>query len=297
MLSGISMTCFAASYAVALGLELTRLFLRVQVRTAIAIAMAAAGLVAHGLYLYARVASGEPVGSWYHWCLLAAWLLAAVYVGLALTYPKTALGLFMLPLILLLVAAAYPFRDVPPFPSSERYWGAAHGILFLTGAVVVTLGFITGVMYLIQSYRLKRKLPPRQGLRLPSLEWLQRVNSRAMIFSICLLGAGFLSGILLNVSRGLVPWTEPTICTSGLLLIWLIVAALVEVFYKSARQGTKVAYLTVASFVFLVIVLAIVLFGPTRHAGTTDGSAPPASRIPHLVSSPFGVSSRPGGSP
>jgi ABC-type uncharacterized transport system permease subunit len=280
MLSGISMTCFAASYGVALALEITRLFLRVKIRTAAAIVMSAAGLLAHTLYLYAHVqrgvTTGEPFASWYHWCLLAAWLLAAIYVGLALTHPKTAVGLFMLPLVLLLVAAAYPFRNVAPFPRGDAFkiWGAVHGMLFLAGSVVVMLGFICGVMYLIQSYRLKHKLPPRQGLRLPSLEWLQRINSRAMVFSTCLLGAGLLSGILLNVSVGKVPWTDVTICTSGLLLVWLVIAALVEIFYKPARRGAKVAYLTVASFVFLVIVLLIALFGPTQHAETTGALQP-----------------------
>jgi hypothetical protein len=136
------------------------------------------------------------------------------------------------------------------------------------------LGFISGLMYLLHSYRLKRKLPPRQGLRLPSLERLQRINSRAMIISASLFGAGFLSGILLNVSRGLVPWTDPVICISALLVVWLVIAALVEIFYRPARQGAKVASLTVASFVFLLIVLLIVLFGPTQHVGARGGVFP-----------------------
>jgi ABC-type uncharacterized transport system permease subunit len=288
MLTGISFTCFAASYVVALVLEVTRFFTRLRILTVLAIVMSAAGLAAHTVYLYNHVQqgvnAGEPFAGWYHWCLLAAWFLAAIYVGLAPANPKTALGLFMLPMILLAVAMAYPFRDMAPFPSSERYWGAAHGMLLLAGSVVVMLGFISGLMYLVQSYRLKHKLPPRQGLRLPSLEWLQRVNSRAMIFSTSLLGAGLLAGILLNVSKGLVPWTEPTICISGLLVAWLVIAAVVEIFYKPARQGAKVAYLTVASFIFLVIVLIIALFGPTQHAGDTGALPHRAPRIPHLAS-------------
>jgi ABC-type uncharacterized transport system permease subunit len=282
MLTGISFTCFAASYAVALALEIARVLTRLRILTAVAIAMSAAGLVAHTVYLYNHVqhgvSTGQPFAGWYHWCLMAAWFLAAVYVGLAPANPKTALGLFMLPMILLAVAIAYPFHNVPPFPSSERYWGALHGLLLLAGSVVVMLGFVSGVMYLLQSYRLKHKLPPRQGLRLPSLEWLQRINSRAMIFSTSLLGAGLFAGILLNVSNGLVPWTDPVIGISALLVAWLLIASLVEVFYKPARQGAKVAYLTVASFVFLLIVLAIVLFGPTQHADATGAAQPPAGR-------------------
>ncbi len=60
------------------------------------------------------------------------------------------------------------------------------------------VGFVAGLMYLVQAYRLKHKRLPAQGLRLPSLEWLDRVNSRAIVLSAVLVAAGFLSGIMLN---------------------------------------------------------------------------------------------------
>ena len=47
MLSNISLTCFAASYFVTLGLEISRLFFRIPVRWIVMIAFAAAGLFAH----------------------------------------------------------------------------------------------------------------------------------------------------------------------------------------------------------------------------------------------------------
>jgi len=274
MISGISIVCFAASYGVALALEVSRLFFRISVRTAAAIGMASAGLIAHALYLgvqFHKVAAAEsPLASWFHWCLVAAWVLAAVYIGLAVARPKTATGVFMLPLVLVLVAVAYPFQDTGPLPPgrASSYWGMIHGVTLLLGTAVVMLGFATGVMYLVQSYRLKHKLPPRQGLRLPSLEWLQRVNGRSTIVSTCLLGPGLLIGIVLNVGEGPLPWTDPVVCTSGLLLAWLLVVSLFELFYEPARRGAKVAYLTVASFIILALVVSILLFGPSKHPGS-----------------------------
>ena len=47
------------------------------------------------------------------------------------------------------------------------------GQLLLAGTVAVSFGFIAGIMYLVQSWRLKHKLPPQAGFKLPSLEWLQ----------------------------------------------------------------------------------------------------------------------------
>ena len=53
-----------------------------------------------------------------------------------------------------------------------------HGLVLLLGTVTVCIGFLAGVMYLVQSYALKHARSPSNGWRLPSLEWLERVNSR-----------------------------------------------------------------------------------------------------------------------
>ena len=133
-------------------------------------------------------------------------------------------------------------------------------------------GFVAGIMYLVQSYRLKHKLPPRLGLRLPSLEWLQGANRLSLVASSCLLAAGLLAGVVLNLvkrSAGM-PWSDPVVWTSGGLFLWLLAVVLFESLYKPARQGRKVAYLTLASFVFLGLVLGIVLFSPSEHATPTN---------------------------
>jgi hypothetical protein len=69
----------------------------------------------------------------------------------------------------------------------------------------------------------------------------------------------------MNAQDG-VPWTDPVVWTSGGLFLWLAAALVFNLVYKPARQGQKVAYLTVASFVFLGMVLGVVWFAPTDHA-------------------------------
>jgi cell division protein FtsW (lipid II flippase) len=128
-------------------------------------------------------------------------------------------------------------------------------------------------MYLAQSYRLKNKLPPREGFRLPSLEWLQRSSEGSLVVSSSLLAIGLLAGIVLNLIQhgyrsDALPWTDPVVVSSGVLLLWLVIVLVFSFLYKPARQGRKVAYLTFASFVFLLMVLVIVLTGNTRHAGS-----------------------------
>ncbi len=280
MLSQVHIFCFAASYSVALVLEISRLFFRASVRTIVAVGFTVAGLFAQTIYIVMRSnpdpGQAPPLSSWFDWLLLVAWGVAAVYLITSLRRPQAALGIFMLPLVLALIGLACLFRDVPPFPRDQalQAWGLIHGISLLLGVVAVMLGFVAGIMYLVHSYRLKHKLPPRQGLRLPTLEWLQRANKHALIVSSCLLGVGLLSGVVLNLlkSRQGMSWTDPVVWTSGVLFVWLILVLIFEFLYKPAQQGRKVAYLTVASFVFLGLVLAIVLFVPSQHATSPSES-------------------------
>ncbi len=274
MLSGVSTICFAASYAIALVLEISRLWFRSSVRGVVLFGFAGAGLVAHTAFLYYRAIQtvGSPLSSERDWFLIAAWTLVVAYLCLAAAYPKFPFGLFLLPLALLLIAAAR-FLANPQSPVNEpasKAWGAIHGLSIMLAAVAVLIGFAAGLMYVVQMRQLKHKRLPGRGLRLPSLEWLERANSRAIMVSVILLAAGVVSGIILNridveknVAR--LPWYDPVILSTLLLLVWLLVATVVSTVYRSARKGRKVAYLTLVSFLFLAIVLAVGLLLSSRH--------------------------------
>ena len=277
MLSGISIVCFSTSYAVVLALEISRLFFRLPVRLVVMVGFALAGLFTHTVYLLMRAAhvaqGGSPLSSWYDWYLVAAWILAAVYLGLAISRPATTVGIFMLPVVLALIGIGYAFRDAAPFPRDRalQMWGMAHGVMLLLGTVAVSFGFVAGVMYLVQSWRLKHRALPQRGLKLPSLEWLQAINKQALIYSSCFIALGLLAGIVLNAierrrTGTFVPWTDSVVISSAVLLSWLLAATLFEWLYKPAQQGRKIAYLTVASFLFLAFVMAILLGGGSQHA-------------------------------
>ncbi len=269
MLSGISIVCFATSYLVAWGLEVSRLLFRSGLRGALLQVFVALGILTHTVYLVneARTAgSTAPLSSWHDWFLIAAWVLAMVYGTLMIGHPRVAIGVFVLPLVLGLIAAGYFWADTAPFPQSQAsdIWATIHGGSLLLGTVVVLIGFTAGLMYLLQAWRLKRKLPPSERFRLPSLEWLERVNGRSITVSMMFLGLGVASGTILNQIRHLsdsqgptIGWQDPVVWSSGLLFAWLLAVFVFELLYKPARSGRKVAYLTVGSFVFLMLVLAL----------------------------------------
>jgi len=288
---GISTICFAASYTVALLLELARLRLSGRALRWLAMGFVGVGLIAQTLFLghRAAVAPTAPLSSAYDWYLVAAWLLAAVDLYLTAFHPQVPHGIFVLPLVLALIGAAQ-LADHKPFPRSPaaQVWGSIHGTFWLLGAVAVMVGFVAGLMYLVQAYRLKQKLPAGSGLRLPSLEWLQRVNGRAIVVSVLMTGIGILSGLVLNLvnhhrdQQDELPWSDPVVWRSGGMFAWLLAAALFGAVYKPARLGRKVAYLTVASFVFLVIFLAVQLLDTGEHGskgrGEQGAAKPQATR-------------------
>ena len=276
-IADIQIFCFAASYGVALALELSRLFFRAPVRVAVMVGFLIAGLAANSFYLWSQadrnLAEGiAPLSSWFYWCIIGAAVAALANLVATLRRPESSLGLFLLPLALALIGAAEAFGDAQPFSTGTALfrWGVVHGLTLLLGTITIVVGFVAGALYLWQAYRLKHKMPTGRGFKLPSLEVLQRLNAQSLHFSTIFLVVGLLAGILLNVLKsGSVPWTDPLVITSLVLLVWLLVALVFELVYRPARQGQKVAYLTVASFVIFTLVLGILLVGETAH-GTSQ---------------------------
>jgi ABC-type transport system involved in cytochrome c biogenesis permease subunit len=276
MLAGVTTVCFFASYAVALALEVSRLLFRSAVRGVFMLGFAAAGLVAQTAFLYYRAihAVGAPLSSEKDWYLVATWVLVVIYLYLAILHPKINFGLFLLPLVLALIAAATflaPDQPLAREPAS-RIWGAVHGMAIMLASVAVFMGFVAGLMYLGQVRRLKHKRPLAGRVRLPSLEWLQWANGRAIVISVLMLGIGVLAGMILNRIRSQtggwrLPWNDPVLLSTWLLFFWLLAALILTTVYRPIRAGRKVAYLTLASFVFLAIMLAVGLLMDSRHWG------------------------------
>lgn len=267
MLTGISIVCFFTSYAVSLILEISRLFFRAPVRYVVSLGFAGIGVLLQAIYFANRFwfqvgveadAVAPGLGSWYDWCLAAAWFVAAAYLVLAIRDPQKNFGLFLLPIALALLAIGWAVRSSAAFSAQAVSWGTIHGLFLLAGTVVVVFGFAAGAMYLVQSYRLKHGLRPQRGLRLPSLERLHRVTEPAFFVSTALFGLGLLSGMAHSLGKhGAIRWGDPVVWSSSALFLWLFTASAIGLFYRPAREGRKVAYLVVASFLFLFLEVAL----------------------------------------
>lgn len=272
MLSGTTIG-LAIGYSIALFLEIFGVSRRFVAPRALLAGVTLTSAMPHGLYLLQNTTpTSAPPLSTAGWLLWAAWLLAIVYLAALFYLPRTPTGIVLLPIVLILLLSSHWASSEPLAAERSFYiWGALHGMLLLAGSVAVCIGFLAGLMYLAQSYGLKHAHSAINNLRLPSLEWLERVNSRTLGLSAVLIALGFVSGVVMSlvIHRGEAAyrlWSDPVVLSLAAMLLWLVAAEVFRLVYPAARRGRKVAYLTLASFVFLIIALASFTLLDTVHA-------------------------------
>lgn len=252
----------------------------------------ALGLIAHTGWLIYRIAlfqeqvelGGHVLSIRQDWYYGIAWGLALICFFWMIIRPATPFGAFFLPLVLLLIVLGMVWGDTVPFArgAASRSWGIIHGFSILAAILAVCVALLSGVMYLGQVYRLKRRVIATSRFRLPSLEWLHNAIKNALLVAVAMLAVGIFSGLWLNAVRygtlqGHLPWNDPVVLSTWILFFWLGGSLLLGFVYRPLREGRRVVYLTIVSFVFMLLVLGMTLFGATRHGQLRelpDGSLP-----------------------
>ena len=259
----VTVICFLGSYLVAFALEVGRLWGRSRASRLVMIGFGVAGFVAHTIYLLNRSQQTHLpplLASTYDWMLVLAWVLVLCYLFLSVTHTELAVGLFLLPVVLLLVASTYFLSQEPNTAMNaeraRRNWGMLHASLLVFGIAAGAAGFVSGLMYLFQHRRLKTRHGEHTGLKMPSLARLAQANRWSVMLAFLLLTLGFASGIILALLPGTstVKLADPAVVTSA--LVWLILAGVfVKLLSHHAPSGRQVAWLTICGCGFLLLTL------------------------------------------
>lgn len=116
--------------------------------------------------------------------------------------------------------------------------------------------------------------PRKQIARPPTLEFLQSMNRMSLFVSMVSLGVGMISGVAMNLySAGGMSWFSGGIVFTFALFLWSLVAAVMEFTASSSLGGRRTAYLAIANFIFLMVVLGIVLFSSHGQGSATGASS------------------------
>jgi ABC-type uncharacterized transport system permease subunit len=255
----VTVFCFAASYVVALAFDVWRLVQPRLIMRVLSIVFGAAGLLAHLIYL---IVQAPPLVSSNGSLLFLAFVLAVFWFYGSLHHHRVAWGVFVLPLVLGLVGLSQvnprPGGDQPVWTSiaGMPFWSGTHGLLLLLASVGICVGFLASVMYFVQVYRLRSKTLPGQGLKLMSLERLELMNRRAILWAFPLLTLGLVVGVGIQLQQGefFKEWLNPKILST--IGLWIVFAILLYLRYGAHVRGQKVALLTIVAFGVLLVALA-----------------------------------------
>jgi ABC-type transport system involved in cytochrome c biogenesis permease subunit len=264
-LDGISVLCFGASYVLAFVLEGSALLWPGRVNRWLRRGVAAAGTLAHVVYVGRNA---MPLAGGHSVLMLLALILSVYYLSGTFHYPRTAWGLFVLPVILVLIAIARWQPQtleplVPPSDRGEQLWVWLHLLLMLAGMVGLCVACTASLMYLVKWSQLRNKLGPGAGVPMPNLERLETVHRRAVNLAFPLFTSGLLVGVLLMLHTERMPWTDPKLVTAGLL--WLAFALLLVVRYGLQIRGRWVAVLTIVAFLLMVAAVVLPALMSTAH--------------------------------
>ena len=203
------------------------------------------------------------------------WLLTLSYLYLELTTDERSMGVFILPVIVGLQAipAVYPgveYRDA--VLDSPWFWVHVSSLLFAYASF--GLSGILGLTYVLQFKEIKKKHLGYFYTRLPSLQVLDVMNSRAVAVGWVFLTFGVVVGAVWTAqARGIDP-TDPNLKAMSLddpkifvaMLTWGVYSFAVVARRTLGWSGRRAAWLSALGFGFAMLnFLAINYFVTTSH--------------------------------
>ena len=121
----------------------------------VAITVTILAFVAHlGYFITRWVASGQaPVSNLFEFITAFSMMMVLAFIILYFIYKVTVLGLFTLPITLLIIAYAsmFPTEISPLIPALQSDWLAIHVTTTALGSAILASSFIAGVIYLLCS--------------------------------------------------------------------------------------------------------------------------------------------------
>lgn len=195
-----------------------------------------------------------------------AWTTVIAYALVVYRYPARALGVFALPLVVLLVLSSNFARGTSNLPAERVTEGAGaawlfpvHTTLLLFAYASFFVAFAAGVMYLLQERELKLKTFGSVFHRLPSLSTVDDIGSTSASVGFTLLSLGIVTGVIWSSSRTGRLWHNDPVEIFAV-ITWVVYLTLIH--YRAQWRGRKAAWLGVAGFALVVCTfLGAVLMG------------------------------------
>ena len=203
------------------------------------------------------------------------WLLTLSYLYLELTTDERSMGVFILPVIigLQLIPVLHPgVERADPVLDSPWFWVHVSSLLFAYASFA--LAGVLGVTYMLQFKEIKKKHLGYFYTRLPSLQILDIMNSRAVTVGWVFLTFGVIIGAVWTAQARTIAPDDPNLRAMSIddpkifvaLLTWLVYSFAVFARRTWGWTGRRAAWLSSVGFAFAMVnFLAINYFVTTSH--------------------------------
>ena len=203
------------------------------------------------------------------------WLVTLSYLYLELTTDERAMGVFILPIIvgLQLIPVISPgVENRDPVLDSPWFWVHVSSLLF--AYATFGLAGVLGLTYMLQFKEIKKKHLGYFYTRLPSLQILDRMNSRATTTGWAFLTLGLIVGVVWTMeARRLTPDNSnlQAMSLDDPKIFFAVVTWVVYSFAVAARKmmgwnGRRAAWLSTLGFVIVLLTfLPLSYFVETSH--------------------------------
>ena len=203
------------------------------------------------------------------------WLLTLSYLYLEVTTDERAMGVFILPIVigLQLIPVLNPgVENADPVLDSPWFWVHVSSLLFAYASFA--LAGMLGVTYMLQFKEIKKKHLGYFYQRLPSLQVLDVMNSRAVAVGWLFLTLGVVVGIVWTLQARSAAPDNPNLQAMVLADPKILVSVLTWVVYSFAMlsrrtmgwSGRKAAWLSGVGFAMVLLnLVAVSYFVSSSH--------------------------------
>jgi ABC-type transport system involved in cytochrome c biogenesis permease subunit len=203
------------------------------------------------------------------------WMLTLSYLYLELSTDERSMGVFILPIVVALqiIPTVNPgIENRSPVLDSPWFWVHIASLLFAYASFA--LAGVLGLTYMLQFKEIKKKHLGYLYTRLPSLQILDIMNSRAVMIGWAFLTAGVVVGVIWATQAREVLPNDPNIRAMslndpkilGAVLTWALYSFAVFARQRLGWTGRRAAWLSAIGFAIILLnFVPVSYFVTTSH--------------------------------
>jgi len=248
----------------------------------VAMALSVTGVTAHAVAVITRgiAVSRPPWGNMYEFLTALTCFAAIFFLGVMIRYRAWALGVFVLGAVVLTLGLTETLIFTPAgdlVPALQSYWLSIHVTAMTVATGVFFVSAVLGLVYLIVERYNRRVAAGRakagNGIvqRLPSLEQLDRLAYRTIVFGFPIWTFGVIAGAIWADQAWGRYWGWDPVETWAF-ITWVIYAAFLHARATAGWRGRRAHYVQLLGFIsltFNILVVQIFITGLHSYAGVS----------------------------